>query len=447
MLMGTRERALRCCDRLTVNALPITLAILVLMLQMGLTYYASVQTVALFFLAGVILHAGIHVRFTPMVLAIYMLFSVLLLGTATVMPDTISQNSPHIMITTIGVLGYVALILAMISLRPIRSDWLLLFYRRSAAAIVTLIVVLVIVTDLGLISGLTREYFIFQNVDLITNYATRDVLEWDQMARKAMGVQPDIDLFYGEQSFLSLVLFVSLVSHVISSRALKRFRCTDTRSPADQGICRGVSMPLWLSGVACMVYIQSFSSLFYAAILLGFILSNVFWSGVAIRLTLVKSVALLLLLLTMSWVAIETSPYYWHRLTTFSDSLSAQQRFGIIFDFLPQDFLLGLHEQSKMPPFGFHNGLIYIVMMAGIGGICLVAYLMYRVALLAHPLGLAVLSILAVLAVFSQSGAILSPNKLVIISLVLVPLCSAEARQGQERVTVLINALAPPVRT
>ena len=396
---------------------------MVLFIQEGWTYYVSVQTAALFFLAGVLLHAGLAARFTPMVLAVYALFFVLLVGTSVAMPDTISQNSPNIVVTTIGVLGYVALILAMTSLHPVRAEWLLRFYRRSAAAIVGVIVTLVAVTDLGVIPGLTREYFIYQNVRLITNWAMIDVLMADFSARNARGVPPDIDLFYGEQSFLSLVLFVSLVSHVISSRALHRLRSADTGPSGERDIW-GVSIPLLFYGVACMVYIQSFSSLFYALILLGFVSANVLQRAEAIKLTTAKVAILFLLLVAMSWVAIEASHYYWHRLITFSDSLSAQQRFGILFDFLPQDFLLGLHERGRMPPLGFHNGLIYVVMMGGIGGVCLLAYLMYHVTRLAHPLGLATLSMLAVLAVFSQNGAIFSPNKLVILSFVLVPLMS-----------------------
>ena len=402
----------------------IVFALMVLFIQEGWTYYVSVQTAALVFLAGVLSHAVLDIRVTRLVLAVYFLFATMLFVTVAMMPATISQNSPDIVVTTIGVLGYVTLILAMININPVRAEWLLRFYRFSAATIIVSIVALVAMTDFGVVPGLTREYFIFQNVGLITNWAMMDVLVNDLTRRNARGVLPDIDLFYGEQSFLSLVLFVSLVSHVVASRALGFLRGDAAR----QGIW-GVPAPLLLGGVACMVYIQSFSSLFYAAILLGFFSVNVLRRAMTIRLTLIKTTALMLLVVTMSWVAIDTLPYYWHRLTTFSESISAQQRFGILFDFLPQDFLLGLHEPDRMPPAGFHNGLIYVVMMAGIGGIGLLAYLMHRVAQLAHPLGLAVLSLLAVLAVFSQNGAIFSPNKLVILSLVVIPLCSVRAHQ------------------
>lgn len=402
-------------------SLAVLFAMMVLFIQEGWTYYVSVQTAALFLLAAVLFHARIAFRSIPVGLMVYMLFSLLLLGTAAANPETISQNTPNIVFTTIGVLGYAALILSMISLRVLRAEWLVQFYRRSALVIIVLIASLVVITDLSIVPGLTREYFIYQNVGLITNFTTMDVLDADFAGRKARGEPADIDLFYGEQSFLSLVLFVSMVSHIIASRRLDRLRGVSPGPSCRQSIW-GVSLPLLFGSVACLVYIQSFSSFFYALILIGFVFVNALQRPKLIRLTHAKAMAMALLVVAMSWVAIETAPYYWHRLTTFSDSLSAQQRFGILFNLLPQDFLLGLHERGRMPPAGFHNGLIYVVMMGGIGGICLLAYLMHRIAQLTHPLGLGVLSMLAVLAVFSQNGAIFSPNKLVILSFVLVPL-------------------------
>lgn len=405
--------------------LPVVFACLVLLIQDGITYYVSVQTAALVFLASVLLQAGLIVRFTCGALVVYVMFSLFLLGTAVLMPDTISQNSSDILITVMGILGYVALMLAMTNLRLVRAEWILLFYRRSATAIIVAIVTLVAITDLDIIPGLTREYFIYQNVGLITNYTTMDVLEADFAAREAMGVAPDIDLFYGEQSFLSLVIFASLVSYAISSRAL---RCLqgEVAGPTGEGDSWGVSSTVLIGGVACMVYIQSFSSLFYALTLLGFVSINVLRGNWAPRLSLVRAVLMLFMVLSLTWVACETGPYYLYRLTTISESLSAQQRFGILLDFLPQDFIFGLHEPERMPPFGFQNGIIYLVMTGGVGGIFIIIYILNRIARLAHPLGLATLSVLAVIAVFSQNGAILSPNKLIILSFLFIPLITRE---------------------
>lgn len=404
---------------------PIIFVLMILFIQEGWTYYISIQMSALFFLAGVMLYAGLIVRVTPALVAALMLFSVLLFCTVCLAPDTISQNSPNIVVTSIGVLGYVTIMLSLISLRPIRADWLLLFYRRSSAMIVAFIFLLVVLTDLGVIPGLTREYFHLQNVDLITNYSSMNGVLADIDYRTRVGIQSNIDLFYGEPSFLSLVLFVSLVCHVTSSRVLHHRAEVAPKSFGRYG-ARGVFVPLQICGIACLIHIQSLSSLVYVAVLLGFFLVSGIRSGKIIRLTPNKVVILTLLLLVVVMVAIENFPYYWHRITTFSDSISAQQRFGILFDFFPQDFLLGLHEPTRVPAAGFHNGLIYLVMMSGIGGICVIVYQLAWLVSKGRRLEVGTLCMLAVLAAFSQNGAIFSPNKLIILSFVFLPLACFE---------------------
>lgn len=397
---------------------------MVLFIQEGLTYYISVQSAALFFIVAFLSKARVGLSSMAIGLSIYIPFSLFLLFTATVHPDTISQNSPNITVTSIGVLAYVAFILAMTILRPVRAEWVLLFYRRAASMVITMVVALVVITDLGVIPGLTREFFIYQNVGLITNFTTTDVLDADFAGRNRRGVPADIDLFFGEPSFLALVLFVSIVSYIIASRGLDRLRCSDSTPLSRQSIW-GISIPLLFVGLACLVYIKSLSSLCYALVLLGFGLVNTFQRWRVSKLQHLKVMALLLIVVGLALVVIEVAPYYWHRLSTISGSISAEQRFGILFDLRPQDLLLGLQDRDRMPPAGIHNGLIYVVMMAGFGGISLLAYLLLRVAQLAHPLGLALLSILAFLAVFVQNGAILSPNKLVLLSFLLLPLMGA----------------------
>ncbi|TVT58082.1 MAG: hypothetical protein FHK82_05050 [Sedimenticola thiotaurini] len=411
--------------------LPFVFALLMLFIQEGVSYYASVQTAALLFLMGIVFYSGAVVRVTPLLLAVFGLFTALLIVTAVLLPETISQNSPHIAVTTIGVVGYVVLILAMVSLYHIRADRLLLFYKHASVTTIVLIVMLVVVTELVLFPSLTREYFILQNADLVTNYSALSGLLDDLAMRSARGVRPDIDLFYGEQSFLSLVIFICLVSYLISSYALEDIRQADQKPSHGEGV-QGVSVFMLVCGLGCMLYIQSFSSLFYAAIVGGFLLTNFLSHPGSMRLTPMKAVGAILFGVVIFMIVMQSYPYYLHRLETFSESLSAQQRFGVILDFLPQDFMFGLHDQDRMPSFGFHNGIIYIVMMAGLGGVSLIAYLLYRVALMARPLGLTALSVLAVLAVFSQNGAIFSPNKLVILSFLLLPLSCASQYLPQE---------------
>ena len=413
-------------------------ALLVLFIQSGFSYYLSVQTAALLFVIVFLLHSKIVVCVKPLQLAVFMLFGTLLIVTAVLLPEAISQNSSNMLMTVIGILGYVALIIAMLILRPVYAEKVLLFYKRSSATIILLIVILVALTELGLFSSLNREYFILQNVDLVTNYSALKGLLLDLAARKARGVKPDIDLFYGEQSFLSLVMFVCLVSYVISSRALDRLRMSLSEGEHRVG-AKGIALSLIFAGVGCMVYIQSFSSMFYAVIVVAALLAETLLRPGPVRLSHLKALGLTVLLVVIAIVAMKTYPYYLHRITTFSESLSAQQRFGILLNFLPQDFMFGLHEASRMPSFGFHNGIIYIAMMGGIGGACLLAYLLYCVIVMARPLEVAALAVLAVLAVFTQNGAIFSPNKLVILSFLLLPLSCTSLVKRNERQSVYLE--------
>ncbi len=96
-----------------------------------------------------------------------------------------------------------------------------------------------------------------------------------------------------------------------------------------------------------------------------------------------------------------------------------------MLEFLPIDFLLGLQSADRMPIGGVHNGVIYLLMVAGVGGIAVLACLVGRVIRMSSPLELSTLSVLTVLAIFSQNGGIFSPNKIVVISLLLGPLCVA----------------------
>jgi len=405
---------------------PSIFALLVLFLQTGISYYVSIQTIAMLLVIVAVLRAGAWPRDFYLPLSVFFLFSGLLLFTGAIQPSTVSQNSGNVLITSIGVIGYVGLFLASATLRPADPKWLLLVFKRSSALIITSIVLLVVVMESGIVAFLDREYFIFQNVDLITNYSAMDSLIADMAMRHARNIQPDIDLFYGEQSYLSLILFVCLVSNIVSSRALE-FQTLPHSRPSRSGFyVPGISPLLLFGALGCMIYIRSFSSIVYIAIVGGFLVAAIFPRVGMLRLTPATLLAGVALVGVMGLIAAEAAPYYLHRIETFSTSLSAQQRFGVLLDFLPQDFLFGLHDPDRMPSLGFHNGLIYLVMMAGAGGIAFIAYLMNRVFWLGRPLGVAMLSALTLLAIFAQNGAILSPNKLVIWSFLILPLLSAE---------------------
>ena len=416
------------------------LACLVIFIQEGISYYVSVQMAALLFLIGFLFLSGARLRVTPLMVFVSILFILILGITMFVHPATISENSPHIAVTTIGVIGYVALMMGMANLRLGRVDQILSLYKYASAMTLVLTAMLVAIADLEIVSSFNREYLILQNIDLVTNYSSPDILTEDIRARKSMGRDMDMDLFYGEQSFLSLVIFVCMVSYIISSRALDRIAaCASIRKI--EGEKQSTSILILFLGLGCMLYVRSFSSLFFATIICAFLMAGKVKIWHTLRFSYLQLAITALIVTAAIMVILQTYPYYLHRLTTFSDSFSAQQRFGIIVNFLPQDFMFGLHDADRMPAAGIHNGVIYIVMMGGIGGIGLITYLFYRACIMARTFRLAVLAMLAVLAVFFQNGAILSPNKLVILSFLLVPLsCISATRREEAQGASIANA-------
>jgi len=405
---------------------PLAFALLILSIQMGVTYYLSVQTVAMLFMLVVLLRSRITLRITPIFVCTILLFSVMLLFTSFRHPEAISRSSPHILMTSIGVIGYVSLLLSMASISPMRSGPLLKFFRRCSAMTIVLIAILVLTTDLNAFPFLTREAFIRQNVDLVTNYAELSVVELDITNRKERGAELNIDLLYGEPSFLALVLFVCLVSYVIACR---------TRTSMEEKDTAPASIFLLIVGVTCLVYIKAFSGIFYALLFVSLTLGEMRVRFKSNNHTNVSLLAFALSALVLAVILTESLPYYLHRILTISDSQSAQQRFGILLNFLPEDYFFGLQSAGRMPSAGIHNGIIYLAMIAGIGGIVVIAYVLIRAMHMAGSSAHSALSVLAVVAVFSQNGAVLSPNKLVIISLLFGALCCTAALRKSASLT------------
>lgn len=401
-------------DCLREYILPLAFALLMLSIQMGVTYYFSIQTVAMLFILIVILYSDPTLRITSSLVFTILLFSGMVLLTAFRLPEAISRSSPHVIITSIGVIGYVILLLSMVSISTNRSAPLLMFLRRSSAMTISLISIIVLIAELNVFSFINREVFIRQNVYLVTNYADLAVIELDILKRKERGAELNIDLFYGEPSFLALVIFVCLVSYVIACR---------TQSSMEQKEKQPTSIFLIIVGLTCLVYIKAFSGFLYALFFAMIMVKDLLANRNVPRVTPQKILGLSILAMSGIILMIKTMPYFYQRIITITSSGSAQQRFGIVLELMPVDFLLGIQSAERMPSGGIHNGVIYTIMIAGIGGIAVLAYLVARVIRMSSPLGLSALSVLAMLAVFSQNGGIFSPNKLVLISLIFLPLC------------------------
>ena len=111
------------------------------------------------------------------------------------------------------------------------------------------------------------------------------------------------------------------------------------------------------------------------------------------------------------------------------DSVSFNQRFGFLFEMRQIDWVVGIKDASRLPETGIHNGVVYLLAISGLGGMCYLFYLLRHSYKAAISIGRGSYSALLILAIFSQNGGIFSPNKIVLMALILIPL--AAVRSGR----------------
>ena len=407
----------------------LSLSACIIFLQVGFTYYWSFQILALVLLLTVILkNRPLVVNPVPILLSTAM-FTAFLSLTAFNVPLAISQNSENIFMTFIGVVGYAIMIISAPNIAFRSPENILYFFRFVSAAALIAIASLIFVTDLSLIPFLNREVLIIQNATLIDNFTTLEVLAADFAMRTRLGLEPEIDLFYGEQSFLSVVIFACITSIIISDTLLRAISLPRHERARDAHQGKSFSFTnfnlqgfVLVAALASMLYIKAFSSFFYALVICASLFLSVRHRRFHLKLTPARLLIILLAVILLAGIVWSAFDYYVLRLSTVSDSISFEQRFASIFDFGFQEYLIGISHAADIPRYGFQNGILYIIGISGLGGICLIVFLFYRVYILARPIRLSLLAIMCIFGIFSQNGGIFSPSKVVLLSLVLIPL-------------------------
>lgn len=407
----------------------LSLSVCIIFLQVGLTYYWSFQILALVLLLTVILkNRPLVVNLAPMLLATAM-FTAFLSVTAFNVPLAISQNSKNVFFTFIGVVGYTIMIISAPNIAFRSPENILYFFRFVSATTLIAIASLICVTDLSLLPFLNREFLVLMHTKLIDNYTTLEVLAEDFTYRSSNELALDMSLFYGEQSYLAVVIFACVTSILISDSLLQVMNLP--RHERARNVHQGKSFSLTnyksqgfliVVALALMIYIQAFSSLIYALVISASLFLSVRHRRFHLKLTPARLLIISLAVILLGGIVWSAFDYYVHRLSTVSDSISFEQRFGSVFDFGFQEYIMGISDATKLPQYGFQNGILYIIGISGLGGIGLMAFLFYRVYILARSLRLSLLAIMCILGIFSQNGGIFSPNKVVLLSLVLIPL-------------------------
>lgn len=401
----------------------LVIALSLVFLQVGFTYYISFQVLALVTIWALVFSSVPAIRNEKHYFVAFLAFSLAVSVTAVVFPVVISRNSSNMLVTVIGVLAYAVMIGCLPSLKIKRVGPVLHILGNASSATVVVLAGLIALSESGLIGFLTRESLLSQNSELIDNFTDAEALSVEIESFSILGGGPRIDLFYGEPSYLAIVLFTCLGSFMLSSKLL-----ADARGSSEFSYIVPSSkyhLFVILAGLMSLLYLESMSSIIYAFIVLffAFIKNRVGRTSLWIRILFVSIVFAAFLVFSYS--------YFLHRITQ-ADSLSLIQRFGFLLDVGVGDLLFGIRDESKLPDAGFHNGFFYIIAISGFGGILYLASILYSVYTLSRPTMWSLFFILLVLSIMMQNGGIFSPNKVVLISMILLPLaCARTIYSGQ----------------
>lgn len=398
------------------------MALMLVFLQEGFTYYLSFQTLALSFVVGLVFVSRPSLINTMHLFLVFLALSFFIGIAAAYSPMVISRNSPNILLTIMGILTYAFIIGCLPNLVPKRVGLILYAFRYASAATVLMLASLIVLTELSLLPFLSREALLIQNSTLVTNFADEDAL-MNELAYMAMSdLSPRMDLFYGEPSYLGIVLFSCVACFMLTSRLISDFnRSSDLSS---QGSFSGGRHYRYVVvvGIISLLYLQSLSSIIYAVLILFF----EFRTPIGKRFSFSKLLALFFFAAFIVFIFRDSFEYALYRIT-MQDSLSLAQRFGSLLDFGINDYLFGLKDELRIPNEGFHNGLFYIIAVFGLAGIWYVFFLLRTVNRLAKPIKMSAFLVLISLALIMQNGAVFSPNKVVLFALILLPLSCARA--------------------
>lgn len=394
------------------------MALMLVFLQEGFTYYLSFQTLALLLVVVLIFTSRPSLVNARQFLLVFLVLSFFVGVAGAYSPMVVSRNASNIFFTIVGILAYALMIISFLSITPKRVGLILYTLKYASLTTILVLAALLVLTDLSLLPFLNRDALFMQNGRLVTNYAGEEVLMNELAYRSVSDLSPRVDLFYGEPSYLGIVIFTCVVCYILTSRLISDFHRGSGPSFSSDKYQRYVVM----MGVISLLFLQSLSSIMYAMLILFF----EFRGAVSRGLSITKLIALIVFFALFALLFRDSIEYALYRIT-MQDSISTLQRFGSLLEFGISDYLFGLRDEARIPDEGFHNGLFYIIAISGGGGILYVTYMLRAVHRLAKPIGMSAFLILVVLALIMQNGAVFSPNKVVLFALILLPLSCVRA--------------------
>ena len=398
-------------------SIPTIFAISLIFIQVGFSYYISFQVFALLLILGLASYSAKSFKNINESLFFILLFSIFLCFQGLHEPLIVKRNYSNITFTIIALIFYASILAILPNLIIKKPIFLLKVFKFTSALTICSLALLMLIIDLSLFSSLDREFFLLQNVNLIANATDIDMIQANinARARNDNYAAIDHDLFYGEKSYLAIVIFTCIGSYILTSKLIIASQLELTKSKTiffrDYIIV--------MIGFISIINIGSLSAIIYAILIAFYIIRQSFGFG---KINLLHIFTIIISIAVTLYIFINNSEYLFHRVSTMEQSLSLSQRFGPLINLNILDYFFGLRDVSRMPKEGFHNGIIYLIAISGFGGILFLTFLLGKIYFLARPLRMSTFFSLLFLAQASQNGAFFSPDKLVLYAMILLPL-------------------------
>jgi len=378
----------------------ILLCISLIFLQSGYSYYASMQTFAIFFLLLLTLISKPKVEINLSFCLILLAFIYLVILRGYFFPNVINSSTKNITLKIIGLIGYATIITVLFNLK-LRKKNLLNIIEKSAKLTIAILFILIAYINLSPYKFFLLFILEFQNKNLVVNFTTIEPLAFQMINELRQGIMPRMDLFYGEPSYLSVVIFTIAITLL----AIKYLKTNSDRLTITTEIFTLIS-------IFSLVMVGSLSGVIYALIITLYIFTKIHF---------LKSLIYTLFVFSIIFFS-NTYSIIYHRLIDINNSISLMQRFGEFEKFTFTDYLIGLTSYERIPIAGFNNGISYLIAISGIAGILLFISGFYKIMNKIPDLKIFLLIIIGLTAIIMQNGGIFSPNKIFLMSLIVLPI-------------------------
>lgn len=297
------------------------------------------------------------------------------------------------------------LIISLFPSKPANASFLNRLAIYTALISLITLFILHVLSESYLLPAFNPQSLLLQNTQLLDNYSDAStiemhILQFDRYRN---------DLFYGEVSFLSLIVFASCAALILN---------VDTRHDI-YPVSSALSHPKHILNTIRLAILLSFYLLFssqslsgYIYMLILFCFSHKFLFAGSPRVLKPLTVLLLVILF-----GVFKQSYLLSRLNLL-DSISFAQRFLVFQDLPLIKMLFDIGSNIEIAgDTGFHNGFAVVLLLASLGAFPYIYSVFSGFCQNTTLPSKRLLIILVLTAIFAQNGAIFSPYKLFILLL------------------------------